>query len=448
MGQTMWRGPIATPGELSAGPALALWLEQVQTQGVKLGLAQITKALELVGNPQRSFPSALVGGTNGKGSTVAFASSILSASGLTVGSTFSPHLITYRERFRVNNELITWPELDELTAQLRPRIAACADLDQFTFFELGVLLAMSHFRRQRVDAAVVEVGMGGEFDAGRACQPHAAAVVSVDLDHQQFLGDSIDEIARTKARIAEPGSVLVVAERREDRITVLAREADLLGCELFLADRDFRWTEDQGRFSYTSAQLQLGQVFLPLEGPHQGQNAACAVALVERFCALSELPLPSVAEFTRGIQNTKFAGRLERIQLDSGAVVVLDGAHNPAGARALASALAVRPRPARRVWLFATMSDKDWMPTLNSILPHVDAVICTAGLSSPRFLNPQTLAREVATAAAAKNVSFELTPVAAVDRALAQLGSGDELVVAGSLYLVGDVRRILGLTPG
>jgi len=422
---------------------LAAWLEHVQSRGIKVGLSQITKALELTGQPQNSFPSILVGGTNGKGSTVAFASSILSAAGLRVGSTVSPHLRSYRERFKVDGALATSSELNDLARELRPPIDACHELEHFTFFELGVLLALHFFRAQEVDAAVVEVGMGGEFDASRGCGARIGGIVSVDLDHQAFLGDSVAEIARTKARIAEPGGTLVVSETRKDRLATIVQEVDAVGCSLFLAGRDFRWALQEGRFSYVSDRLKLDGVRLPLEGEHQGQNAACAVALVENFCTSTGLSMPDIGSSVRGLEAARIPGRFERVSLESGVVAVFDGAHNPAGAQALAGALAARPRPLRRIWVFAAMADKQRLQIIRELLPHVDEVICTAGTSSPRFQEPQLLAAEVRGIAAGKGVSSQLTPSLAVAAALGRLDAGDELLVAGSLYLVGDVRLLI-----
>ena len=427
------------------GEALRSWLNQVQRHGIKVGLEQIREALALSGNPEASFPSALVGGTNGKGSTVAFAASILTTSGLKTGSTISPHLVSYRERFRVDGVLATLYELDKLAVALRPAIDDSATLTHFTFFELGVLLALSHFKDKGVDAALIEVGMGGEFDASRGCQPCAAALVSVDLDHQQFLGEGIDEIARTKARIAVPGGSLVVGEQRKDRLMVIREEAAQIGAELFLAGRDFKWSTAGGKFSYVSDQFRMDEISLPLGGRHQGQNAACAVALTEKFCAASGLAMPTEEQVVRGLQTTFFPGRLEMVSLGSGSSVLLDGAHNPAGARALAQALSSRPRPPRRVWLYGAMADKRRAEILEAVLPHVDEVVCTAGTTSPRFESPERLAEEVRGCPGVHRVSFSLTPGDAVGEVLDQLAPGDELLVAGSLYLVGDVRALLGL---
>jgi len=430
--------------------ALNRWLEAVETRGIKLGLEKIRRALELASQPQRSFPSVLVGGTNGKGSTVAFAESLLSAAGHRVGSTVSPHLHSYRERFRVGGVLAAEAQLEVLARQLRPRIDACPELAGLTFFELGVLLAMCHFRDSSIDVAVVEVGMGGEFDASRACEAGVAALVSVDMDHQQFLGDTIESISRTKARLAPAGGALVVGEQREDRLTVIREEAQAVDCALILAGRDFSWSVDDGLFSYRGPSLSLDGVRLGLQGGHQGQNAACALALVETLTSRRDLSCPSAPQCTRALGATRLAGRLERLPAASGRpAFLLDGAHNPAGAEVLARVLSVRPRPRRRYWLYASMADKQRAEVLASLLPHVDSVMCTVGTSSPRFESPSRLAEQVAQLAGpAVSVATAETSAHALQALLAEATAEDEVLVAGSLYLVGDVRSLLGLPLG
>ncbi len=426
------------------GPALSSWLEQVQSRGVKLGLGNIRRALALAADPQASFPSVLVGGTNGKGSTVAFVRSLLSSGGWRVGATTSPHLVSYRERFSVAGELISPEALDRLALSLRPLIEEDPELGSFTFFELGVLLAMSWFREQRVDAAVVEVGMGGEFDATRACDPKVTAVVSVDLDHQKFLGSDLADIAATKARIAVAGRPMVLGESREDRLTVLRREAELAGASVSVIGQDFQWSMARGEFCYRSQRLQL-RGGLGLAGWHQGQNAACALAIVEELCAVTGRSLPQSEQLVRGLAGASLAGRLEELVLSAGGRVLLDGAHNPAGAATLAATLAARPRPQRRIWLFASMADKEQVGVAAALLPHVDQVVCTAGTSSDRFAAPEILARALRDVQGGLAIEHQPTVSIALERLLSELGPEDELLVAGSLYLVGDVRRQLGL---
>ncbi|MEE2829045.1 MAG: cyanophycin synthetase, partial [Myxococcota bacterium] len=309
-------------------------------------------------------------------------------------------------------------------------------------FELGVLLAMSHFAASEVDAAVVEVGMGGEFDATRAVGPRVAAIVTVDLDHCAFLGDTVEEIARTKARMAPPGGVLVTTEVRPDRLEVIREETERVKCDLKIAQEDFIWSFKDAAFSFESDWLTLDSITLGIPGAHQGQNAACALAATGELCRRSNLKYPSPWTAAKALQQVRFPGRLERIRSGPGGpVFLLDGAHNPAGARVLATHLEGRPRRGRRVWLYAAMADKVRGPLLEALLPQVDRVVCTRGSSSDRFADPEILAEEVRAAGGRAEV---IEPAAdAASSLLDSLGMLDEVLVAGSLYLVGDVRQAL-----
>ena len=424
--------------------AIGAWLADVQTHGVKMGLERIHRALELAGSPQRSYPSLLVGGTNGKGSTVAFASALLSEAGHSVGSTYSPHLSTYRERFVVDGGLASWDELDQLATDLRPIIEGAPGLEGFTFFELGTLLALSHFQRRAVDAAVLEVGMGGEFDASRAAGAQVAGIVSVDLDHCEFLGDNVASIAATKARMAPQGGLMVTTEERRDRLEVIEEETQRAGCQLLRRGRDFDWSMDASGFSYSSKTLNLDGLSLGLKGKHQAQNAACALTLVLAFCERHGLRTPSPWTAGKALEGVRFPGRLERVRLGPGRpTLLLDGAHNPSGAAMLEAELAERRRPERRVWIYAAMADKDREPVQRVLLPHVDRVVCVKGESSPRFAEPSVLAEELSALGVRAEVGT--TAKAAATELARKLRSRDEILVAGSLYLVGDVRVALGL---
>ena len=419
------------------------WLAEVQDKGIKLGLDRIRSALELAGDPQDRFPTLLVGGTNGKGSTVAFAQALLGAAGHRVGSTVSPHLVEYRERFRIDGTPIERAELEALAERLAPLVRGKPGMEELTFFELGALLALSLFAEREVDAAVVEVGMGGEFDATRTSGPRVAAIVSVDLDHERYLGRTIEEIARTKARIAPRGGVLVTTEIRPDRLEIIEAEAAAVGCSVRVAERDFEWRMMDGTLDYRSEDVRLDALPLGLVGDHQGQNAACALASVEALCEQTGLAAPDPWEAGRSLREIRLAGRLERVRVPGGPAFLLDGAHNPAGAATLAANLEQRSRPRERVWLLASMQEKDRGPVLDLLLPHVDRVVCTKGESSPRFEEPDELVRQLEAAGA----RAETAPTAReATRALSRrLGPRDEVLVAGSLYLVGDVRDALGL---
>ncbi len=421
------------------------WLESVQQAGVKMGLERVQRALELVGDPQRSAPSLLVGGTNGKGSTVTYAAALLAAAGHNIGSTTSPHLVDYRERFVVDGRIITPEELESVGSALHARLANEPGLEELTFFELGTLVAAAWFKERKVDASVWEVGMGGEFDASRASEPCVLALTNVDLDHCAFLGEDVEAIARTKARAVPAGGIVVTTETRPDRLDPIREEVAAAGARLIAAGEDFRWRFDDG-LSFEYGGLRLDQVQLAMRGAHQGQNAACAIAAVAAFCAESGIRPPSPWEAAEAVGRARLPGRLERLRAGPGApAFVLDGAHNPAGARALGVALTGMRRPPERVWLFASMADKDRAPLIEAVLPHVDRVVCARGTTSDRFESPEVLAAEVTAAGGTSEISG--TTEEATNHLKNRLSIRDEVLVAGSLYAVGDVRRALGFVP-
>lgn len=419
------------------------WLHSVQRHGVKMGLERVRGALSVLGEPQRAAPSLLVAGTNGKGSTVAFASALLQAGGHRVGATISPHLIDYRERFRVDRRLITPEQLESVGAALHAQLAHRPELAELTFFELGTLIAAAWFAEQSVDAAVWEVGLGGEFDASRASEPAVVVLTTVDLDHQQFLGDDVAAIAGTKARAVDPGRILVSTEARPDRLPAI--EAAAAEATLWLAGRDFHWRWDDG-LHFERGGFRLDGVELGMPGAHQAGNAAAALAGVLAFCESTGLSAPDPWQSAGALRDARLPGRLDRVRTGPGRpAVLLDGAHNPAGAQALAAALADRRRPHGRTWLFACMDDKDRAPLIDALLPHVDQVVTARGTTSDRFADPEMLAAEVQAAGGRARAGGTVEEV--LDELLRRSGSRDEVLVAGSLYAVGDARRALGLEP-
>jgi len=434
-------------GTVPVGP-LQGWLDEVQVRGVKLGLANIQAALEKVGNPQARYPSILVGGTNGKGSTVAFASELLQAAGHRAGSTVSPHLVDYRERFRINGAIATDEALDRLVTNTRPGIDCPDGVPGITYFEIGVLLALRYFEAERVDAAVVEVGLGGEFDASRGCEPAVAVLVSVGRDHQHILGSDLASIARTKARIAPPGGVLVTAVDDSRCLEVIETEARAVDCRLWVAGRDFHSETTESGFSYRGPSLSVMDARLGPDGAHQATNAACALAAVEALDQVCSVTAPGPEAASTALERTRIAGRLETVEGLSGPRFLLDGAHNPEAAGCLAAELKRRPRPRRRVLLLASMREKLQDPMLAALLPHVDQVWCTRGLTSERFVMPQALADAVRCRPDSPAIVTTADHAGdAIARLREAMGAETEVVVAGSLYLVGDVRRELGLPP-
>jgi dihydrofolate synthase/folylpolyglutamate synthase len=225
-------------------------------------------------------------------------------------------------------------------------------------------------------------------------------------------------------------------------LIVLEEEAAAVGCELVVGGRDFEWSFRDGTLDYRGPHLSLDEVPIGMVGAHQGHNAACALASVEAFCHRTGLRAPDPWQVATALRDAKIPGRLERMRVPGAPAFLFDGAHNPAAAEALAAVLADRRRPPRRVWLVASMKDKDRASMNRSLLPHIDEVVCTVGESSPRFEDPEVLVKEF-TALGVK--ARAVTPAREAVRDLSRsLGMRDEVLVAGSLYLVGDVRDALG----
>jgi dihydrofolate synthase / folylpolyglutamate synthase len=408
-----------------------LWLYGLQSHGIKLGLEGIRTLLTLVDHPERAYPSVLVGGTNGKGSVAAMLDATLAASGLRTGLYTSPHLVRPNERIRIMGEDVTTRELHRVLEIVR---AACERgltdgslAEHPSFFEVMTAAALCAFRDAGIDAAVLEVGLGGRLDATNATEPYVSAIVTVDLDHVGTLGTTLESIALEKAGIIRAGRPLVSGVVQRDVVAVLRARCDASGATFV----DARKT-----------QLPSG-VRLTLDGDHQRANARVAAATFEAFSsAIGRPPDPRVIR--HGLETTRWPGRM---QLVPGAPpILLDGAHNAAGAEALAAHLALRSGP-KPVLLFAAMADKDIAGILGPLAPHVASVVAT----KPDVLRA-ACSRDAAAAARALGLPSGAEPdaVRALEKARFLAGPGGLVLVAGSLYLVGAVAAVLegGAPPG
>lgn len=408
--------------------------------GIRLGLGRTRALLRALGDPQRSIRGALVAGTNGKGSVLALAGAALRAAGLRVGETPKPHLVTYRERMQVGGRPVDPATFGRLAGEA----LAAADrlprrLGAPTEFELLTAMVFHWFAEQQVDLALVEVGLGGRLDATHAWDGGVAAVTNVDLDHADRLGPTIRHIAREKAAIIERGDLAVTGASGE-ALDIVRRRARRLGVPLTVVeppavlgfDRDGIEVDLPG----------LGPVRVGLRGRHQAANAALADALLD---ALSAAGIAEAAAEARreGYATARWPGRLELIEAD-GREILLDGAHNPAGAAALAAALDdLRPflRPGPLTLVTATMADKD-VDGIVSALAAAEALrggrVVATRLDVPRALAVDVLGDRWRRLAPGLRVTEVADPVVALDGALA--AADGPVLVAGSLYLVGLAR--------
>ena len=355
-------------------PSTVQFLYGLQQHGIKLGLDTIRALLGRVGDPHRRYPVVHIGGTNGKGSTAAMAASILQASGHRVGLYTSPHLIDFRERIRVNGEMI--PESRVIDGVEILRAASVPDLSP-TFFEFTTALAFHYFAACQVDVVVLEVGLGGRFDATNVVEPLATAITTIGLDHEAYLGSTIEAIAMEKAGIIKPAVPVVLGRIGEPARRVIEARAATVGAPVFRLDRDFRCEgSSPADCRYTGFALQAEHLSCPLQGQFQLDNLACSLALIElareRGVAVTETAVRA------GLQQVAWEGRLEIVGQEP--TVMVDGAHNPAAAAVLAEYLAGwrRARPAARVSLIVgMMRDKHPREFLAPLLPLVDALILT-----------------------------------------------------------------------
>ncbi|AJE03936.1 bifunctional folylpolyglutamate synthase/dihydrofolate synthase [Geobacter pickeringii] len=397
--------------------------------GIRPGLERVSSLLGRLGNPHDSLRVVHVAGTNGKGSTAAFLSSILAAGGCRTGLFTSPHLISFTERFRINGTEIDRGDVHRLAQ----RVMAAAP-EGTTFFELVTALALLHFADAGVDCAILEAGMGGGSDATNVASGMLTVITPVALDHSEWLGETIAAIAREKGGIIKAGRPVVLSEQPDEAGAVLVERGRELGCRLCRFDTDFTAQWGDAGLAYRG-ERSLEGLTPGIGGRYQRVNAATALAAAE-ILADHGFTLGDGA-LRRGIAEARWPGRME---LFPGAPpILLDGAHNPAGARALAGSLADFPRR-RLILVTGIMGDKDADGILAPLLPLVDEVVAVTpaverGLASDRLAS---FCRERGVAA---------TDGGAVSHGLGlarQRGGSDDLIlVAGSLYTVGEARAAL-----
>jgi dihydrofolate synthase / folylpolyglutamate synthase len=398
------------------------YLASLQPLAMRLGLERMERALEALGHPERGLRILHVAGTNGKGSTCAMAAQALTGAGYRTGLYTSPHLVRFNERIAVNGVAIADDDLDRLAGEVRracPWHDASIEGERLTYFEFATLMALLHFAGIGASAVVLEVGLGGRFDATNAVRPLACAVARIGLDHTEMLGDTLAAIAREKAGIFKRGVPAVVTEAQPaEAMAALRAEASRRNAPLVVAPASYSGT-------------------IALAGAHQQENAALAAAAL-RALARGGLPLSDGA-IARGIADARWPGRLETL-----GGVLLDGAHNPDGAAALATALRSlhSGRPVELV--FGVLFDKDHAGMLHAVAPVVRALHLVSP-SSPRARKPGTY-RELA-----RTLVERTDQHASVAEALAcarkAASDGAVVCVAGSLYLVGEARQLLSGDP-
>ena len=407
----------------------------LETFGIKLGLENIRHLCDALGHPERSFVSLHVAGTNGKGSVTAMVHAALVAAGIRAARYTSPHLVRLNERFVVGTEPVDVGTLETVANDVLDAIDRPP-----TFFEATTAMAFEIFKRAGVEVAVVEVGLGGRFDATNVLEPPVGAITSIALDHEQHLGHTVDRIAFEKAGIIKPGMTVVCGALPDAAMDVVRGVAAERGARLVEAAQAARVqsTMEDGRARVTieTSRHRYGPVLLALRGEHQVGNAAVAAALLDA-ARETGLTIPD-GSVTRGFETVDWPARLELLSLPDGARVLLDAAHNPEGARALRDYLA-RWHPERPALVVGIMRDKDAEAILRELLPVTSSVVAAAA-DTPRALPASELASRVKAVDAAKLVVACTDVATAVDTALA---ANRTVVVAGSIFLAGAVREHL-----
>jgi dihydrofolate synthase/folylpolyglutamate synthase len=418
----------------------------------KLDLSRIRALVAALDHPERACPTVLIAGTNGKGSVAAMVERALRAAGFHTGRYTSPHLVRPEERIAIDGLPVDTAAFEHAIADVLAVEAACLGAGQLSepasFFEMMTAVAFELLRRARVDVAIIEVGLGGRLDATNVCDPVATAIVSIDLDHQAWLGDTQAAIAAEKAAIARGGVPLVVGDLTDEALDVVVAAADAAGAPLVYAAEGIECVVSgaaDGHLTITldTATRTYGPVRLALAGEHQAANAFVAVALLE---ALDDAGLHVDRRAVEaGLAEARWPGRLDRVALPDGRRALLDAAHNVAGARALATWLGRTAAGARPTLVFAVAQDKDVVGMIGALAPVVGDIVVTAfadaRATAPEVLGAQVRAALGETGATAGRVHVAASPSAALDVALRL---SRDAVIAGSIFLLGEVYPLLG----
>jgi dihydrofolate synthase/folylpolyglutamate synthase len=414
--------------------------------GVKLGLDRMFAALALLGDPHLCAPVLHVAGTNGKGSTCAFAAAALQAAGLRVGLYTSPHLVHFCERIRIDGAPISEERAAALLGAILQRVpwalaggpGGASDGDGLTFFELATLMGFLAFAEAGVSAMVVEVGLGGRLDATNVVRPLACAIAPLGLEHQEYLGETLAAIAAEKAGIIKAGAPVATAAQPPEAGPMVEEAAARAGVALWRPGREYDFGGvPGGPMRYQGPRWNL-EAPLALAGAHQRGNAALACALLEAAAGRG-LPV-GPREAARGLSQASWPGRLQRVS--ERPLLLIDGAHNPHAARALAASLPELLEGRALQLVFGTLADKDAEAMLRALLPLCSgAHLCPP--ASPRAASPQALAGLARKLAPRTAVAEYARAAEALAAARAAAGPGGAVLCCGSLYLAGELLELV-----
>ena len=413
------------------------YLYGLNRHGIKLGLDSTIALLKRLDNPHLRYVSLHIGGTNGKGSTAIMAATILQAAGYRVGLYTSPHLVDFRERIRVNGAMIPEERVVELTQRIQSETGSMGPL---TFFEFTTGMAFQYFAEEKIDVAVIEVGLGGRFDATNVLEPLGVLITNIACDHEQYLGHSLSSIAYEKSGIIKKGGSVIVGPMGDAPRQVIESFAAEQRAVPYRWDTDFHIAhEPDQEFSYHGSHWNFSGLSCSLLGDHQRVNAACALALLE-IGALKGLKVPESA-IRQGLTDVRWGGRLETVSLRPS--IILDGAHNTAAAQVLVSFLSqvLQSEPSTNLILVVgMMRDKNhsaFLEVMTSLADHL--IVTQASLS--RAASVQEL--EEALPKDSCPMQAVASPPEAIKLAKRLARPTDLICMTGSLILVGELRDCL-----
>ena len=423
------------------------YLYGLQKHGIKLGLDTTAKLLFLSGNPQNHFSSVHIAGTNGKGSTSVIIASILQAAGFRTGLFTSPHLVSFTERIRVNNEEIAESDVVSLAEEIRFKIQDSRFKMTPTFFEFVTAMGLLYFKRKNIDWAVVETGMGGRLDATNVLLPEASVITSINYDHSEFLGNTISAIAEEKAGIIKDGVPVITSAQEPSVMDAIKKKTEEKNAGLFIYGRDFsaaiKSEDTSGSVFNYNGDSSFEDLVISLPGRHQVLNAALALKTIEIVSKKSSHHASRITHHAirNGLGNIKWQGRLEFISKEP--PILIDGAHNPSAATILADSLKeIFFRVYRRIILVVgIMSDKDIRGIMAPLLPLAAEIILTAP-AYERAASPDVLSGHAISLGFSCRKTYCIADAIAMAREIYR--EGDLIVITGSFYTIGEAKEILG----
>ena len=410
------------------------YLYRLEKFGMIFGLTQVEKILNAIGNPHKEIQAIHIGGTNGKGSTAAIMSSILQKEGYRVGLYTSPHLIRFTERIKVNGKEIEKEEVAALVGWMRKEIEAAGITPPFTFFDFTTAMALHYFKQKLVDLAILEVGLGGRLDSTNVVDPLISIITNIAKDHEDYLGRSILKIAREKAGIIKKGRPLITAATQPQVLRLFSKVCQEKGSPYYRVGKDFLYVRAEDRdFDYEGLNRKLWGIHLNLKGFHQVINATTALGAME---VLEDLGYcVSTEAMVEGVREVDWPGRLEMVSSSPG--VILDGAHNPAGALVLKESLEKEFQYQHLILLIGIMKDKDIRSMLHLLAPLADHIILTKP-HTDRATPPVLLKKALGQNGKKAEIAEDLKE--AIERGLSLTQKEDLLCITGSLYTVGEAR--------